>query len=760
MNTYSAFVCERRGLLALLIVAISVVACFGLTRLDLDENPRDFFRRPGPDWDRLERFFADFGPDDAHAVAMATAPDLFTPEAMSALRSLVKRIESLPEVAAVDSLLRARRQDLPAAPLVPSELTVENLVRARQRAVTHPSVAGLLLSSDGDTAFLVIHFRDTVALMSRVAPQVAALRETVAAAGPPLTVHLAGTPVARLEMVEATRLEIFRSVAISGLITTIAALLAFRSVAATITAMAAPTLGTAWTLGVIGLFNENLSGLNAALPNLIFVIAFADSVHLIAEFRHGRARGLSRLEAVRAMMQSVGNACVLMVFTTVVGFGSLAIAELDSIRRFGIVSALGTVLGFAAVLTVLPWLLGGWLGERIGMAKPMAADDDVEPADWTLSWARVLLRHPHLLVFGAVLGTAGLAVIACRLQAEIRWDELLPNGSAVSRAIQVCDDKFGGSFQAAVVMEWPPGADDSAAAGVLREVQDLFGTDGFLRACCSGLNLAAGLRRNGTIDEVTLADFDRIPKRLRERFVRPDLNRAVVTAYAPDKGSILLLPEYDRIERSLRDIESRHPGYRCELTGTAVIACRNIASVITDASRSLLLSCVVIIATMMLVFRSVRLGLICVIPTLFPVVVAAASLVVIGQPLRLAGAIAFSICLGLADDNTIHFVTRFRQESLRGAGIRPAIERTLASCGPAMVIMGFTLAAGLVPLLSSVISPLRTFAQLTITAIVASVVADLVILPPLLMLFAAPARLGWRQGPGSGTSDLLQEPPP
>ena len=760
MNTYAAFVCERRGLLALLIVAISVVACFGLTRLDLDENPRDFFRRPGPDWDRLERLFADFGPDDAHAVATVTAPDLFTPSAMSALRSLVKRIESLPEVASVDSLLRTRRQDLLAAPLVPSELTAENLARARLRAVTHPSIANVLLSSDGNTAFLVIHFRDTVALMSRVAPQVAALREAVAAAGPPLTVHLAGTPVARVEMVESTRLEIFRSVAISGLITAVAALLAFRSIAATIAALVAPTLGTAWTLGVIGLFGENLSGLNAALPNLVFVIAFADSVHLIAEFGHKRARGLSRLKAVRAMMQSVGNACILMVFTTVVGFGSLAIAELDSIRRFGIVSALGTVLGFAAVLTVLPWLLGGGLGSRIGVSSRMAADDDVEPADWTLSWARVLLRRPRLLALNAILGTAGLAAVASGLRAEIRWEELLPDGSAVARAMQVCDDKIGGSLQAAVVVEWPPGADASAAAGVLREVQELFGPESFLRGCCSGLNLAAGLRRNGTIENVTLADLDRIPKRLRDRFVRADLNRAVVTAYAPDKGSIRLLPEFDRIEQALQDIESRHPGYRCELTGTAVVSCRNVASVITDATRSLLLSSVIIIATLMLVFRSVRLGLICVIPTLFPVVAAAASLVVIGQPLRLSGAMAFSICLGLADDNTIHFVTRFRQECMRGTGIRVAIEQALASCGPAMVIMAVTLAAGLGPLLTSVIPPLRIFAQLTITAIVASLVADLVILPPLLMLFAAPTRLGWRQDPGSGTSEPLQEPPP
>jgi hypothetical protein len=120
------------------------------------------------------------------------------------------------------------------------------------------------------------------------------------------------------------------------------------------------------------------------------------------------------------------------------------------------------------------------------------------------------------------------------------------------------------------------------------------------------------------------------------------------------------------------------------------------------------------------------------------VVVAAACLVLVGEPLRLSGAICFSICLGLADDNTIHLVTRFQHERAAGFRMRDAVSRALATSGPAMLITSMTLAAGLTPMLFSPAMPMRIFAQLTIVALAASLVADLVILPPLLAWFADP----------------------
>lgn len=734
MNAYADFVCDRRSWLGLAIVAITALAVAGLFRLRLDEDPRALFQRPGPEWDGLQRLFAEFGPDDTDVLVSVRADDLFSPPAIAALKALTARLEALPEVESVDGLLDARRPDRPALPLVPVTPTADNLARARELALVHPSVAGQILSADGNTTFLHARLAGGEIATSKVAPQVAAITAAVtdAARDTPLTVGLAGLPVARVEMLVLTQREAFRSFGWSAVITAVVGVLAFRNVFAVLAAVAGPTIGTLWALGALGWLGESLNGFNMALPSLVYGIAFADSVHMIVDFTDERRAGLARIDALRRMMRTVGRACVLMVFTTVVGFGALAVAEMEAIRRFGITSALGTTLGFAAVLSVMPWLLGGPLGDLVQPRASAAAAD----AGWAVRWARWLLRRPRTAAVAALAATAALAVFTADLQVDTCVRENVPGDSSIARAMELCDATIGGSLPASVVVEWPENADGALPAAVLRDVHAVVSDREVLGAPCSALTIAAGLVRNGTVADATMADVGRIPPRIRDHFVRPDLRRAVVMVPTSDCGGRRLLGVFADIRRGLREIESRRPGVRCDLTGTAVVSVANLQGIIRDTAASLFVSSVVIIATMMVAFRSVRLGLVCLVPTMFPVVAAAGSLAALGEPLRIAGVLTFSVCLGLADDNTIHLVSRFQQELSRGFGVRTAVERALASSGPAMVIMCLTLAAGLAPMTWSANPALRTFGGLTIAALAASLVADLVILPPLLAWFA------------------------
>ncbi|MFM7108607.1 MAG: efflux RND transporter permease subunit [Planctomycetaceae bacterium] len=734
MNAYADFVCDRRGWLGLAILALTALAVAGLFRLSLDEDPRALFHRPGPEWEGLQRLFADFGPDDTDVIVSVRAADLFSPPAIAALRTVVARLEALPEVESVDGLLDARRPDRPALPLVPVTPTPENLPRARQLALVHPSVARQILSADGDTTFLHARLVGGEVATSKVAPQVAAVTAAVteAARGTPLTVGIAGLPVARVEMLVLTQREAFRSFLWSAVITAVVGVLAFRNVFAVLAAVAGPAVGTLWALGALGWLGGSLNGFNMALPSLVYGIAFADTVHMIVDFTGERRAGLGRIDALRRMMRTVGRACVLMVFTTVVGFGALAVAEMEAIRRFGITSALGTTLGFAAVLTVMPWLLGGPLGDRVQPRGAAPADD----AGWAVRWARWLLRRPRTAAVAALAATAVLAVLTADLRVDTCIRENVPADSAIARAMEVCDASLGGSLPSSVVVEWPADADPELPADVLRDVHAAVSGRPGLGTPCSALTIAAGLVRDGSVADATMADVEGIPERIRGHFVREDLRRAVVMVPTSDCGARRLLGVFDDIRRSLGMIEVRQPGVRCELTGTAVVSVSNLQGIIRDTAASLLVSSVVIIATMMAAFRSVRLGLICLVPTMFPVVAAAGSLAALGEPLRIAGVLTFSVCLGLADDNTIHLVSRFRQELAGGLGVRAAVERALASSGPAMVIMCLTLAAGLAPMTWSANPALRTFGGLTIAALAASLVADLVILPPLLAWFA------------------------
>jgi predicted RND superfamily exporter protein len=142
-----------------------------------------------------------------------------------------------------------------------------------------------------------------------------------------------------------------------------------------------------------------------------------------------------------------------------------------------------------------------------------------------------------------------------------------------------------------------------------------------------------------------------------------------------------------------------------------------------------------------------------VLPYLFPLLATAAALVVVGEPLRLASAVTFSIALGLADDSAIHFVSAFLRGRRDGLSTREAVASVLSTSGRAMVIAALTLVAGMTPLLFCQLPPLRTFAALSIFAIVAALVADFCILPSVLVCFAGPAERPTHDDPPGSPAD-------
>ena len=145
------------------------------------------------------------------------------------------------------------------------------------------------------------------------------------------------------------------------------------------------------------------------------------------------------------------------------------------------------------------------------------------------------------------------------------------------------------------------------------------------------------------------------------RLVSDEKRRLVVTAQVPNEGATALEKQLVPLERLLARIERQHPGYSIHVTGTVVAAARNMRSFIGDLGVSLAVASVLIFVVLAFAFRSLRLGLISVIPNSLPLLVTAAGLVLFGYPLQITSALTFSLCLGLAVDDTIHVMMRYRR---------------------------------------------------------------------------------------------------
>jgi len=746
MTWYSAFLLRRAPLLALAVTLATCVAAAGVARLDFDEDPRNFILRDDADRRVLERFFADFGPDDTDILAAVTGLDPGdVPEIERVLR-LIDVLRDAEGVLYVATPFDARRVGQPLVPLFPrsrDNFTPERFRAAFAAARKHPALAGQLISPDGSVLFLLIHMRETTGGIAPLATQVDHLRDLVAGvmADSPVRVTLAGHPPLRVDVVRAVQREFYRMLTLSAVATVVVAAVAFRTPGAVVMSLAGPAIGLVWTLGWMGLTGQRINGLNTILPSLIFVLGFSDSAHLIVAWQNARRAGLSNTDAVTRSLVTVGTACVLMVLTTAVGFGALGVAEIASVRQFGIAGGVGTVLALAAVLSVMPLVALGrdrttrGAAPAVVPAEPGEEEGDPGPLG---RLALACLGRPVTTLVVAVGAIALFAALSVRLASDIRWLEMLPAGDPTVAVTRLCDETLGGSLIVSATVEWPEGLDVGSpeVLGMFRAVGAELARTPDLHGVFSPLELLEGFARDGVIDATAVRQLDRIPEHHLHRLLRPDLRRALVTAHVPDVGAARLLPQFDDLAGRLAAVQADHPGFQLGLTGSAVTAARNVYQIIEDTRSSLFTSAAIILAMTIVAFRSVRYGMLCILPNMFPMLATSAVLVVTGEPLRLASAVTFSIALGLADDSAIHFMAAFLRARRDGLSRHAAVERVLRTSGRAMIIAAATLAAGMAPLLFCRLPPLRTFAALSIFAISAALVADFLILPSVLVCFS------------------------
>jgi len=745
---------RHRVLLAAVPVALTVAALVGVSWLTFDDVPRSVFKTSDADFLFLEQLFADFGSDDNDCLFVLQSDDLFSPRALEAVRRIVAAVRTVDEVDSVRSIadvVLVRPGELPRSLLPPLGAPPGAYARAKAEALSHPLLVGQVLSVDARTTLVIARLAGDSLSISQIEPLVTRLRRLVEPhlVGSGLRMRMTGVPPLRVEIFTSVERETKRNTVIGIVLGFGLAFAFFRRFWAVMLVAVAPMMGAFWTMGALGLVGEKLNVINTVLPILVIVIGFTDSVHLMIDIRHSLSQGLSPLAAATSAVRHVVPASLVTALTTAAGFASLALAKVDIIQRFGLDCATGSLLASAAVVTLVPLLASTRIGWRLApnpasrrvAHQPMLVAGGGGTKRWNPQWFERpidwIVTHPRRVAITSVLATLCLMASAVRLRPDSRLTETIPPTNESCLALKHCDESLGGTLNVFVSVQWPASMNLGSAAvfDALSEVQHLVESQPATRYPLSVLNLLAALPGpegdlHGRIPLLPLA-----PRDLVRRFLREDLRRALVIARVKDEGTRMHMPVFEQIERRLRELEAKHPGIQLRLTGTVVVASRNINRMIIDMAPSLGWGAVVIFGTMTVCFRSLRLGLISILPNVFPMLVASSVLVLTGQSLQLTSVIVFSICLGIAVDDTIHFLNRFQRELALDGDVRGAIRRTFVAVGAAMVTTTVVLLCGFGSVLLSEMPASRLFGWLSCIAIGSALIGDLVMLPALLAWF-------------------------
>jgi predicted RND superfamily exporter protein len=339
-------------------------------------------------------------------------------------------------------------------------------------------------------------------------------------------------------------------------------------------------------------------------------------------------------------------------------------------------------------------------------------------------------------VAGFVLN-AVLVGISLQLRPDERNTNSLPADCEAAQALAHLDHALGGLESARVDVYWSPKV-PSAAGEVLEvigEVDQILRAEPLIGHPLSIHDLLAVLPGSGSAAE-RMSMLDLLPPPLKRAYYVPEAREASVSFRVQDLGIARYGPVFERVQAGLQRVEREHPEFSLELSGGAVWRWENLYQIVVDLATSLGTAALIIFGVLAVVYRSWRIGLISVIPNVFPLALTGTYLVLSGQALELVSVCAFTICLGIAVDDTIHFLSRYREEHRPGVEQQEAIRRAFTAVGTALVMTTVVLIAGFLTVITSDLRDHRIFAMMGTLTLGAALIGDLFILPALLACFA------------------------
>ena len=678
------------------------------------------------------------------AVLVVKSPAIFTQEGSRAFRAVVDRVDSLDVVASVRSLDQAPPLNIfgLSEPILPrGNATEQRFAVAKKKAISHPLVVGQMLSEDAQTALIEIQY-DWLYIQENsqcTEPILAAARQ-VAGEHPnvPMEFHITGSVPLRLVLMQNNRNNEIRYQAIGYTMILLMAAILFRGLSVVLVVAAAPVIGVFWTLGLLRYFDLQENPFSfVILPVLLSLVGFTDGVHIMIHIRKCMREGMNPKDACRCTLELVGLACFLTSLTTAIGMGSLAWANHQVVREFGWSCVLGVTATWISVMLVIPLVsMTRWSKRFSEGAERDLLHHVIQRIEPTIAW---IIQRQRAISFLSIALTLLLGGVALSLRPDDRKSSAFPTGSPAQQALAHLDQSMNGLDVCMIDVKWDQRISKEQVALAIQQVESALKNESLIGHPLSLVTLLNALPGEGSVlDKLSMAEL--LPPPLRQRLFNQEQSTATITYRCRDLGTAIYQPTFERIEATLASIVAKNPGLSLEMQGDPIWRWRNLYTIVTDLTASLGSAALIIFAVLAVAYRSLRLGLIAIIPNVLPLLASAAYMVFTKQPLEVVSVCCFTICLGIAVDDTIHFMSRYLEESRNGGSHAAIIERSFREVGTGMMMTTIVLVAGFSSVLTSDTRDHRIFATLGVITLVTALLCDMFLLPAMLAYFDRPRK--------------------
>ncbi len=578
--------------------------------------------------------------------------------------------------------------------------------------------------------------------------------------------HLAGIPVLKSTLAPMSRQELRKLMPLELGVVLLALFLCFRTLRAVLLPLVALSLALIWTLGFLTLCGSHLSIATGVIVPLIMLIGVATSMYIFSEYYRRDRNTDEPTDAVRATLATVSLPSFLAALTTSVGFLSLATSPIPEIRDVGMFGAFGISSAWLITITLIPSVLILLPVGRRSAALSLREDrltrlllrtaGFTERFRWTVLVAALLI---------AVIAVGGIA----RIQATTDILGFLRPSHPLREAYAFIEREIGGIRPLSISIR--AGTGDLLEPDILSKLERLQHWLLQQPEIDHGYSVIDYLKRVNQALHGGDSDQYRLPETRQEvsrylglagaampLFLYPDRQNPEET-FIRVRTPLLTSTEVADLTARFRSYfhehglgvaepleEGRRPLQSGQLvsqvTGVAVLNASMANSVVKGQIYSLSIALVAVWLTLIPLLRSVWVASLAMIPNLLPVLVMLGAMGYMGIRLDIGTAMIAAIALGVAIDDTIHFLARYRELRVAHGDERPALRATLEEVGRPMVLTSFSLAAGLPVLIFSAFTPHAYLGGFGALAILMALVSDVILLPAILFVFRPTVRGG------------------
>jgi predicted RND superfamily exporter protein len=808
---WGRFVCRARWLVIALMALLTVSLASGMVRLTFEMSTESFLDPDDPERANYDAFRSQYANEDS-ILLILHSERIFDFEFLEKLRSLHEDLENEIEIAdEVTSLVNARVTRGSEDELIVEELLERwprdeaELAAVERLARKNPVYRNTLISEDA--RFTTVTVRVTPAGPASEVDALAAFEdepaeakgEAGAAGAPPpilegeeliavmerlveivgrhasddFPIYVTGNPELSYSLLATSRKDMTRFAGISILLIAALLMLVFRRVSGVVIPLLAVTLPLAATLGIMGMVGLPITPSTQQLPTFLLVVGVADSVHLLAIFYRSLDRGSPREDAITYALRHSGLAVVLTSVTTAGALGSMIFSDLVPIAGLGIAAPTGVMLALVYSVVLLPALVAAL---PIRRRRSASAATERSPIDRALAaTGDFCTARPKLVVaiWTVLVGAAVTGAVQLPFSHEpLKW---FPEGHPSRVAAETANREMKGLMALEVLVDTGAenGLYEPEVMNRIDRIQD-FARSVRVKEMTPGQVISLvdllkethqALNANDPAYYAVPQDRELIAQELLlfensgsddlEELVDSQFRKARISLLVNYENGIHYLPLVREVEAGAREIMGEYG--EVETTGLVKLWLRSITAMLISTAKSFSVALLVIAPLMILLIGEIRMGLLSLVPNLAPIAIGMGFMHAFGIPFDMFTLMIGTIAIGVAVDDTIHFMHGFLRYHRRGASVSLAVHETLLSTGRALVITSIALCSGFfVQMLGTMIS-VRNVGLITGLTIATALLADLTLSPALVTLEVRreKRRRSAREGAEGASSDFL-----